>query len=173
MEQFIATLPDFFKNLDIFKFLGSISWIFTVIYFALSIFFALKTYDDAKKRIKDKLLVYILTLFMFFFHFYGIGYILYSIIRPKDYINDQHMLKLEKYFLEYETRGIGKCKVCRTVYYPEHTYCINCGQLVRAKCNACSNVIELDWKVCPYCGDKKNIDNIKLKAPKPFAKSTQ
>ena len=155
MNDIFSTIINFFQTFDSQKFTNSILSILIIFYIILSIFFGFKTYKDSKKRVKDMILVIIFTILVIIFHFFGLGYILYSIIRPKEYIQDQHMLKLEKYFLEYETLGIGKCKVCKHLYFPEHSYCTNCGTLVRTKCSVCDNTIELDWNSCPYCGDKK------------------
>ena len=155
MEELLAGAPNFFQTFNLGKFIASISGFLFVVYLVIAILLAVKAYRDAGKRFNDKLLVFVITLLVFTFSF--IGYFFYSLLKPKQLIHEQHISSMEKYFLEYETRGIGKCKVCKYVYFPEHTFCVNCGSLVRTKCSMCSNIIELDWKVCPYCGDKKRI----------------
>ncbi|MEI7603465.1 MAG: zinc ribbon domain-containing protein [bacterium] len=164
MEKFIGDLPNLFNNFDLGKFFMSIQLILLLIYIIISAFLVFKTYADARKRFSDKLLVIIISFFVFISNVFG--YAVYSIFRPKENIQDQHLNNLEKFFLEYETRGVGKCKVCRHLYFPEHTYCINCGSVVRTKCNSCGNIVELDWNICPYCGDKKKIDIEKKKTSK-------
>ena len=152
----IKSIQDF----DLQKFTGSLISIVLILYVFFSFFFSFKTFSDSKKRFNDKILIIAFTVFIFIFHLFGLGYIIYSILRPKELIHDQHILKLEKYFLEYETQGIGKCKVCKFTYFPDQSYCVNCGAVVRTKCSTCENNIELDWNVCPYCGDKKKINLI-------------
>lgn len=152
----LGGLPQFFNTFSLAKFLDSIQGFLFAFYIIISSLLALKVYRDANRRFNDKLLVLIITVIVFGLNI--IGYLLYSILKPKEYIHDQHMQHMENYFLEYETRGIGKCKICKHVYFPEHTYCVNCGNLVRTKCSSCANIIELDWKVCPYCGDNKRIE---------------
>lgn len=161
MENLIPGIVSFLQTFDLGQFIISMQWLIYTIYFVISLLLAIKAYKDASKRFTDKILVFVTAAFVFIFNI--LGYWVYGIFRPKEKINDQHLEKLEKYFLEYEARGIGKCKVCRATYFPEHTYCTNCGNLVKATCNACSNIIELDWKVCPYCGDKKNFNISQVK----------
>lgn len=160
MGDIILAISDFLAKFDLGKFIASITQYLYLIYFAISTLLAIKVYKDSKKRISDKFFVIALTFLVFIFNF--IGYIIYAMIKPKELIIDQHMLKMEKYYLEYETRGIGRCRVCSHTYFPEHTFCTECGSIVRTKCNLCGNIIELDWNVCPYCGDKKAINNLKL-----------
>jgi uncharacterized OB-fold protein len=170
MEDFIKNFFNFSKTFDLGQFLLSIQWLLFLIYFIISFIFAIKTLNDSQNRFKDKFFIVILTVFVFMFNIFG--YWVYLLFRPREHINDQHIQKLEKYLLEYEARGIGKCKVCQTVYYPEHMYCNSCGNLVKATCQKCDNVIELDWKVCPYCGDKKKINLNELKNTKDNSTNT-
>jgi len=154
MDQFFA---DSIINLSKFDLLNTIMTIqfqlVFLVYILISAFFVYKTYFDARQRYMGRTVVLVWCMTVLLLNI--IGYIIYLIVRPKELVNDQHINKLEKYFLEYETRGVGKCRVCRHIYFPEQTYCTNCGTLVRTNCNSCGNIIELEWNVCAYCGDVK------------------
>lgn len=155
MNEIFNLLPDIFKGFDLTKFLGSIAMYVIIIYVVFSLYFSYLVFKDSKQRLSNPLAVYVITACVFITNI--IGFIVYKIFKPKDILQEKHINKLEKYFLEYETNGIGRCKVCSHVYFPEHNFCTNCGTVVRTKCSVCQNPIELDWHVCPFCGDKKSV----------------
>jgi len=37
----------------------------------------------------------------------------------------------------------------------EFAFCPHCGSEIETVCPACNKTMEKDWKVCPYCGEKK------------------
>jgi Double zinc ribbon len=108
------------------------------------------TFLDARRRIKDPVLVACATgasLFPF------VGSIVYSILRPPEFLEDAKERELEIRASELRVRQLEE-QSCPNCAYPiERTYlrCPNCRARVKDPCENCERPIDPRWVVCPYC----------------------
>jgi hypothetical protein len=108
------------------------------------------TFLDARRRIRDPVLVACATgasLFPF------VGSIVYSILRPPEFLEDAKERELEIRASELRVRQLEE-QSCPNCAYPiERTYlrCPNCRARVKDPCENCEKPIDPRWVVCPYC----------------------
>jgi Double zinc ribbon len=108
------------------------------------------TYFDARRRIRDPFLVACAaaaSIFPF------VGTIVYSILRPPEFIEDARERELETRAAELRVRQLEE-QSCPNCGYPiERTYlrCPNCRARVKNPCETCEKPIDPRWAICPYC----------------------
>src|SRR3954463_12939193 len=108
------------------------------------------TFLDARRRIKDPVLVACATgasLFPF------VGSMVYSILRPPEFLEDAKERELEIRASELRVRQLEE-QSCPNCSFPiERTYlrCPNCRARVKDPCENCEKPIDPRWVVCPYC----------------------
>jgi Double zinc ribbon len=108
------------------------------------------TYFDAKRRIEDPVLVASATaasLFPF------VGTVVYSILRPPEFLEDKRERELEIRASEMRLRQLED-QSCPNCEYPvERSYlrCPNCKARIHDPCEACGKPIDPRWSLCPYC----------------------
>jgi hypothetical protein len=108
------------------------------------------TFLDARRRIKDPVLVACATgasLFPF------VGSIVYSILRPPEFLEDARERELEIRASELRVKQLEE-QSCPNCSYPiERSYlrCPNCRARVKDPCENCEKPIDPRWAVCPYC----------------------
>jgi hypothetical protein len=108
------------------------------------------TFLDARRRIKDPVLVACATgasLFPF------VGSMVYSILRPPEFLDDARERELEIRASELRVKQLEE-QSCPNCAYPiERTYlrCPNCRARVKDPCENCEKPIDPRWVVCPYC----------------------
>jgi hypothetical protein len=108
------------------------------------------TFLDARRRIQDPVLVACATgasLFPF------VGSIVYSILRPPEFLDDARERELEIRASELRVKQLEE-QSCPNCAYPiERTYlrCPNCRARVKDPCENCEKPIDPRWVVCPYC----------------------
>lgn len=108
------------------------------------------TFLDARRRIQDPVLVACATgasLFPF------IGSIVYSILRPPEFLEDARERELEIRASELRVRQLEE-QSCPNCGYPiERSYlrCPSCRARVKDPCENCEKPIDPRWVVCPYC----------------------
>jgi hypothetical protein len=108
------------------------------------------TYQDAQRRIEDPMLVGSATaasLFPF------IGTIVYTIVRPPEYLDDARERELEIHaaqtrMLLLESRT---CRNCGQPIEASFLRCPSCKRKLRDPCRACGKPLDPRWRVCPYC----------------------
>jgi hypothetical protein len=123
-----------------------------VVVFGVVIWLALVawTFLDARRRITDPFLVACATgasLFPF------VGTIVYTILRPPEFLDDARERELEIRAAELRVRQLEE-QSCPNCGYPiERTYlrCPDCSARVKDPCEACKKPIDPRWTVCPYC----------------------
>jgi Double zinc ribbon len=108
------------------------------------------TYQDAKRRIADPMLVGCATaasLFPFF------GTIVYMIVRPPEYLDDVRERELE--MLAAEARlsqaEIHHCPYCDFEIEKSFLRCPSCLRKLKEPCMTCGKPLDPRWKICPYC----------------------
>jgi hypothetical protein len=109
------------------------------------------TYFDAKRRVADQFLVTCATAASLIFPF--VGPIVYSILRPPEFLEDAHERDLEIRAAELRVRQLEEAS-CPNCGYPiERTYlrCPSCRVRVKDPCAACGKPIDPRWTICPYC----------------------
>jgi hypothetical protein len=108
------------------------------------------TYFDARRRIADPVLVACATaasLFPF------VGTIVYSILRPPEFLADQRERELEIRASELRVRQLEEASCPHCEHPIERTFlrCPNCRARIKDPCESCGKPIDPRWSVCPYC----------------------
>src|SRR4051812_27462961 len=108
------------------------------------------TYADARRRIEDPMLVgcaAAAALFPF------IGTIVYTIVRPPEYIEDRRERELEIAAAEaklHDIQGTG-CPHCGFAIEKTFLRCPSCLRRLKEPCTVCGKPLDPRWKICPYC----------------------
>jgi len=108
------------------------------------------TYLDARRRIADPVLVGCATaasLFPF------VGSVVYSILRPPEFLADARERELEIRAAQLRVRQLEQAS-CPNCEFPlEGTYlrCPRCRARVKNPCDSCGKPIDPRWRICPYC----------------------
>jgi hypothetical protein len=108
------------------------------------------TFLDARRRIKDPVLVACATGASLFPY---VGTIVYSILRPPEFLEDAKERELEIRASELRVKQLEE-QSCPNCGYPiERSYlrCPNCRARVKDPCENCEKPIDPRWVVCPYC----------------------
>jgi hypothetical protein len=108
------------------------------------------TYLDARRRIRDPVLVACATGASFFPY---VGTVVYSILRPPEFLEDAHERELEIRAAELRLKHLEE-QSCPSCGFPiERTYlrCPNCRARVKDPCESCEKPIDPRWTICPYC----------------------
>ena len=118
------------RNLGIF---------FVVVFWIATIYWV---YKDARRRIEDRMLVWLVTLI-------GvvpfIGPLIYMLFRPPEYLEDVRERELEIQAMEKRLGARDlRCPVCTTK--------------LRQACTGCGRPLESSWQVCPYCATEIEYD---------------
>ena len=123
-----------------------------LVFFLVVIWLALVywTYADAQRRIDDPMLVGCATaasLFPF------IGTIVYTIVRPPEYLEDARERELEIKAAEARLRMLESrtCRNCGAGRRADFLRCPSCMRKLREPCRSCGKPLDPRWKVCPYC----------------------
>lgn len=117
------------------------------IWLALIVF----TWNDSRRRIDDPFLVGCATAASVLFPF--VGTIVYTIVRPGEFLEDTRERDLEVRDTEARLRHhkANSCRKCGAPAGPDFVRCPNCRTRLKNPCPSCSRPVGLDWKVCPYC----------------------
>ena len=108
------------------------------------------TYADARRRIEDPLLVGCATaasLFPF------VGTIVYTIVRPPEYLEDMRERELEIAAAEARLAGAENlsCPYCAQAIEGSFLRCPNCLHRLKEPCSTCGKPLDPRWQICPYC----------------------
>jgi hypothetical protein len=123
-----------------------------LVFFLVVIWVALVywTYADATRRLDDPLLIgcaTVASLFPF------IGTIVYTIVRPPDYLEDSHERELEIKAAEKRLALLENrtCRNCGSEIEPSFLRCPSCMRKLKEPCRSCGRPLDPRWRVCPYC----------------------
>jgi hypothetical protein len=123
-----------------------------LVFFLVVIWVALVywTYADASRRMDDPLLIgcaTVASLFPF------IGTIVYSIVRPPEYLEDAHERELEVKAAEKRLALLENrtCRNCGSEIEPSFLRCPSCMRKLKEPCRSCARPLDPRWRVCPYC----------------------
>lgn len=117
-----------------------------VVYLALIAY----TYLDARRRLEDPVLVgcaTVASLFPF------LGTIVYSILRPPDFVADRRERDLEIRASELRVRQLEEtsCPNCEHPVERSYLRCPNCRARIKDPCESCGKPVDPRWSLCPYC----------------------
>ena len=82
-----------------------------------------------------------------------VGTIVYSILRPPEFLADQRERELEIRASELRVRQLEE-QSCPNCEHPvERTFlrCPNCRARIKDPCESCGKPIDPRWSICPYC----------------------
>jgi hypothetical protein len=117
-----------------------------VLYFSLIYW----TYADARRRISDPMLVFCATAASFFPF---VGTIIYTILRPPEYLEDVRERELETQAAEARLQQLDQtlCPHCDYRVERDFIRCPSCLRKLKERCASCSRPLEKAWTICPYC----------------------
>jgi hypothetical protein len=118
-----------------------------VVYFALVAW----TYFDARRRMKDPVLVASSVGASFVFPF--MGAIVYSILRPPEFLDDAHEREVEIRAAELRVKQLTEqsCPRCEFPVEKSFLRCPNCRARLKDPCSSCGKPVDPRWAMCPYC----------------------
>jgi hypothetical protein len=108
------------------------------------------TYLDARRRIEDPVLVTCAAGASLFPY---VGTIVYTILRPPEFLEDMRERELEIRASQLRVRQLEE-QSCPNCEYPiERNYlrCPNCRVRVKDPCESCGKPVDPRWTLCPYC----------------------
>jgi RNA polymerase subunit RPABC4/transcription elongation factor Spt4 len=106
-------------------------------------------FKDARRRIDDGIIVTVAVLTGLIFG--PLGLLVYTIVRPPEYLEDMRERELEIRTLEQRLEDDQRCSYCKTAVREDYLVCPNCTRRLRNVCGTCSRPVEPNWRVCPYC----------------------
>jgi Double zinc ribbon len=123
-----------------------------LVFFLFVIYIALVywTYSDASRRLDDPLLIACATVASLFPF---IGTIVYSIVRPPEYLEDRHEREIEIKAAERRLAMLENrtCRNCGAEIEPSFLRCPSCMRKLKEPCRNCAKPLDPRWRVCPYC----------------------
>ena len=117
---------------------------FVIVFWIATVYWVHK---DAKRRMEDPLLVWVVTavgVVPF------IGPLIYMLFRPPEYLADVRERELEMQAIQQRLMT-RECPVCRAVIEADYLICPVCATKLRHACSNCHKPLEPTWQVCPYC----------------------
>jgi hypothetical protein len=108
------------------------------------------TYLDARRRIEDPVLIACATAASVFPF---LGTVVYTILRPPEYLEDREERELELRAAELELRQRieHSCPHCEYPIERSYLRCPNCERRLRDPCRKCHKPLDPRWGICPYC----------------------
>jgi len=108
------------------------------------------TYLDARRRIEDPVLIACATAASVF---PILGTVVYTILRPPEFLEDREERELELRAAELELRQRieNSCPHCEYPIEKSYLRCPNCERRLRNPCRKCHKPLDPRWGICPYC----------------------
>ena len=123
-----------------------------IVLFLIVVYLALIywTYLDARRRIEDPILIACATAASVFPY---LGTIVYTILRPPEFLEDreERELELRAAELELRQRVEQSCPHCEYPVDRSYLRCPNCERRLRNPCRQCHKPLDPRWGICPYC----------------------
>ncbi len=136
---------DFFDSATFEAILKLVGFMVVVLWLA-SAFFVFK---DARRRIADPVLIAVAVATAIVFPFVGV--LIYTILRPPEYLDDVRERELEIRAMERRLGADQRCPYCRSEIENSFLICPVCTSKLKTACRRCKAPLEQHWKVCPYC----------------------
>ena len=82
-----------------------------------------------------------------------IGTIVYTIVRPPEYLEDRHEREIEIKAAEKRLALLENrtCRNCGGEVEPTFLRCPSCMRKLKEPCRNCGKPLDPRWRVCPYC----------------------
>ncbi len=144
---------DFFDSATFEAILKLVGFMVVVLWLA-SAFFVFK---DARRRIADPVLIAVAVATAIVFPFVGV--LIYTILRPPEYLDDVRERELEIRAMERRLGADQRCPYCRSEIEPSYLICPVCTSKLKTACRRCKAPLEQHWKVCPYCETEVRSDD--------------
>lgn len=108
-------------------------------------------YQDAKQRTKDPVLIGSAVVACLLFPFAGA--LLYSIVRPPEFLSDIEERDLELAAASLRVKHLTETSCPRCQFPLERMFlrCPECQTRVKDPCPSCSKPVDRRWSLCPYC----------------------
>jgi hypothetical protein len=108
------------------------------------------TYLDARRRLEDPVLIACATAASVFPF---IGTVVYTIVRPPEFLEDREERELELRAAELRLRQLieQSCPYCEYPIAANYLRCPNCERRLRNPCRKCGKPLDPKWGVCPFC----------------------
>lgn len=137
-----------------------------VVWLALIVY----TFLDARRRVADPFLVACATIASFFPY---IGTIIYTIVRPPEFLEDAHERELEIKAAELRVRHLREqsCPNCEYPVEKNYLRCPNCQRRLKDPCPTCGEPVDPRWSLCPYCETTLAAERSPQPRRRPRAKS--
>lgn len=108
------------------------------------------TFADARRRVADPVLVTtasVLGLIPF------LGPMIYTILRPPEYLEDVREREIETQASELRMRHLTSqsCPRCEHPIERSWLRCPECQHRLKDPCVSCSRPVDPRWSICPYC----------------------
>jgi RNA polymerase subunit RPABC4/transcription elongation factor Spt4 len=139
------TVSNFFKS-STWHFVTLLFFFFIVVVWLSCAYWVFK---DARRRIDDRIIITVSVLAAVIFGPFGL--IVYTIVRPPEYLDDVHERELEMRMIEARLSEEQHCAYCKTPVRDDFLVCPNCQRRLRGSCTSCHRPLEPAWKICPYC----------------------
>jgi double zinc ribbon protein len=135
--------------------------VFMAVVFWLAL--AFWVYKDARRRIRDPILVLFATLLGLAPPY--VGPIVYLLFRPSETLGDVRSRNLELEALEQQlARSRAACPVCSSPVEPDYLACPVCTTMLRRPCATCHAPLQPLWQMCPYCASPVEPSQVDLDA---------
>jgi hypothetical protein len=108
------------------------------------------TYLDARRRIEDPVLIACATAASVFPF---VGTVIYTILRPPEFLEDREERELELRAAELRLRQLieQSCPYCEYPVATNYLRCPNCERRLKNPCRKCQKPLDPKWGICPYC----------------------
>jgi RNA polymerase subunit RPABC4/transcription elongation factor Spt4 len=134
-------------------FFSSAAWQFIVylFFFCIAVIWlagAFWVFKDARRRIDDPIVIGVCVATALVFG--PIGWIVYAIARPSEYLSDRRVRELDMQVMEQRLND-SRCAYCGSPVREDYLVCPSCGGRLRTQCRSCRRPLAPTWRVCPYC----------------------
>lgn len=131
--------------------LGLAANLFLLVLIATWIALIYWTRADAQRRMEDSLLIRCSTAAAALFPY--IGTIIYTIVRPPEYLADARERELEIAAAEARVDQLEEphCPYCDFQVESSFLRCPSCLRRLKEGCRTCGKPLDPRWKICPYC----------------------
>jgi hypothetical protein len=108
------------------------------------------TYLDARRRLEDPVLIACATAASVFPF---VGTVVYTIVRPPEFLEDKEERDLEVRASELRVRQLieQSCPHCEYPIERSYLRCPNCERRLKSPCRNCRKPLDPRWGICPYC----------------------
>lgn len=111
----------------------------------------LRTFTDARRRLSDPILIGCAVVAAIVFPF--IGTLIYTIVRPPEYLDDVREREMEMQAAEARLAEAEYhfCPHCDYQVERDFLRCPSCLRKLKDACVHCAKPLDPEWKLCPYC----------------------